>query len=163
MPRPAHPIAPDSIFAMHGQRLIHEKLQVLRLLRGLDRAGIHPAKVTSLQTPLVRLAEVDQMLTAIIEGFERFGCTSMTEKEKRSTDQTQGLFAIAEEARSDVREALPPSEERYLQKALGEVTASEPEIWMQVDEFRGRTKAAGSRGAGATTASGRRRVIFLAS
>jgi len=145
MLRPSHPVAPDSLFARHGARLIHEKLQVLRLLRALDRIGINPAKVRAVQTPLVRLAEVDAMLATLLEGFERFGCESPTAQETSAPDPISGVIAIAEEARANVRVALSPSDQRYLAKALTEVVATEAEVWTEIDEVRARSAAAKSR------------------
>jgi hypothetical protein len=151
--RPPHPVEPGSPYAAHGTRAVHEKLQILRVLRGLDRIGADPGASRALRTALVRLAEVDQLLTLTLEFLERAGCGREEAGTKPTRDALPQMFMAAEQARAEVRDALSAADQRAFDRARGEVAAIEPEIWMQVDDFRAQSGA--RRGPGRS--AGRRR------
>ena len=146
--RPSQPIEPGSDYAAHGARIVHEKLQILRVLRGLDRIGIDPGESPELRAALVRLAEIDQMLTMMLEVLERDGCKRPNVGKKRAKDSFPGMLMLAEQVRAEVRDALDDDDQGAFGRALGEVAAVEPEIWMQVDELRERSGKSSRSGRG---------------
>ncbi len=117
------------------RRLVHEKLQILRLLRALDRAGINPAERPRLHAPLVRIAEVDGMLDSVLELLER-----TVGGEDLGEEALTGLLHIAEEMRGAVGDALDADDRAAFHRARGEVVASEAEVWMEVDALRRRSR-----------------------
>ncbi len=143
--RPSTPAAPGSLYAQFGPALVAEKLRVLRTIRALDRAGIDPSEVAAVREPLVRLAEVDDMLTAILDGYERFGCEPAASGDLESGASIPQLLRVAEALRGDVADALASPDRKAFERCGPEVMAIEAEVWMQVDEFRARQRSGGRK------------------
>lgn len=138
MSRPSTPAAPGSPYALFGPSVLAEKLRILRTLRALDRVGVDPMKFTAIREPLVRLAEVDQLLTTVLEVLERDGCR----EPEAAGSPYPTLLQISEATRGDVADRLPPRDRKAFDRATGEVAALEAEVWMQVDDFRAHAAAA---------------------
>jgi hypothetical protein len=121
---PKPPLPEDSPLA---RTVVEEKRRILRLLRALDRADIDPARETALQQPLVRLADADAFLSAILAFVER-------NPEVRAADVPHlgRVLTVTEGLRGEVVDALGPRDQRALRRASDEVTASEAEIWLEV-------------------------------
>ena len=124
------------------RRLVDEKLQTLRLLRALDRAGTDPEVDVALQVRLVKLAEADGMLDAMLDEVQGAGAQ---DPELRALI---GKVPLAMEiVRGDVVDALPPALRERFRRASSEVAVSETEVWLEVEARR--------RGGGAVRATRR--------
>src|SRR5207247_2623481 len=112
--------------------IVEAKLSVLRLLRALDRAGADPSKTPALGIELVHLAEYDDLLTACLELLDRLGPGS----EDAGENPIEKLVEMGSQVRGAVLRAVPAILRRDVLHSLSTVTASEPEIWMQVEALR---------------------------
>ena len=101
---------PDGAELYRG-RFLAEKLRILRLLRGLDRAGTDPEVETALQVPLIRLAEIDALLTNVLDVVDREG--SGDQSLQRTLDS---ILVTAEAVRGDVRDALDGPDQDALRR-----------------------------------------------
>ena len=145
MSRPSTPAAPGSLYARFGPAVLAEKLRVLRTIRALDRAGVDPSEVAAVREPLVRLAEVDDMLTVVLDGFERFGCGPADGEDPEPASTIPQLLQLAEALRGDVVDVLDSGDRKAFERCTTEVMAIEAEVWMQVDELRARKRKGGRK------------------
>lgn len=135
------PTPPHAPLDPAGTEAIIEKLRILRLIRALDRARVAPDRVPALRTPLVRLAEVDELLTAVLELLDRVRSADSDEGEMR---MLAPLLQICEQVRGEVLDALHPRDQEAVRRASGEVVVTEAEVWLEVEGLRRRPKR-GSR------------------
>ncbi len=121
-----------------GPRLVAEKIEILKVLRALDSVGADPAANRKLGAALVRLAEYDQTLTEVLDLLDR---TGSGEADAASPEFHQ-FASIGQGLRGQVLATLPAGLRDDVREALAHVSASEPEVWMQVDDLRRRAPLA---------------------
>jgi len=135
MPRRSagNPEPPDH--GRHAEAIVAEKLKVLSLIRALDRAGVDPREVRSLQPTLVRLAEYDGFLTAALEVLDRDRGTGGT----ADLGPIEEFLGVGREVRGEVLGSLPHDRRREVLRWVEEVPAHAREVWMEVEAMRRRS------------------------
>jgi hypothetical protein len=125
--------------------LIAEKIENLKLIRAMDVAGVLVERVPGLSRLLVKFAEYDALL---VSGLEALDDTGRTPGEPGG----EGFLELAEAGRAVramVLQVFPPAVRQAIEAATDEVTASEAEVWLEIEALRRRRKkdvGAGSDG-----------------
>lgn len=130
MPVPPADLTP---YDRYGSRLVAAKVDVLRLIRALDRAGVDlDGARPALKKALVRLAKHDALLTSTLALLDAQG-RETTEPPSTTFEQ---LVAGGARRRDDVVGSLAPSDAAAVRRALPIVEVEESEVLAEVEAWR---------------------------
>jgi len=112
--------------------LVEAKLSMLRLTRALEAADVAPGDYRGLPEGLADLAQFDMLATPMLEfcdGAESFEGPEFAE-------MVSVVLEAVEESIRRIFQLLPTGARKRVRKALGQVGASEPEVWLEVEALR---------------------------
>ena len=112
--------------------LVEAKLGMLRLTRALDAADVAPGDHPGLPEGLADCAQLDMFATPMLEFCD--GAESFEDPELAEMVGT--ILAAVEGAIGRIFQLLPTGARKRVRKALGQVGASEPEVWLEVEALR---------------------------
>lgn len=113
--------------------LLAQKLDVLRLLRALDRVGVTPAEHAGLPGALARLHMFDEMLTTLLV-FADDGAEGTDDPEFVASAET--FVETGPAAREEVLAVLPPEIRMRAAGAATQAVATEAEVMLELEARR---------------------------